>query len=89
MDELVARFFAIKRRCEARNFRFLVAGSLWLNRVERIICRGGREIQLLPREFKLLEFFMQNIGDVVTRRTLLRNEEGAPRKAFDRCSCRA
>jgi len=33
--------------------------------------RNGREIDLLPREFKLLEYFMRRPGQLVTRQMLL------------------
>jgi two-component system OmpR family response regulator len=35
--------------------------------VTREVRRGGREIALLPTEFKLLEFLMRNAGQVLTR----------------------
>jgi two-component system OmpR family response regulator len=35
--------------------------------------RGDREIDLLPREFRLLEFLMRHAGQVVTRTMLLEN----------------
>lgn len=70
IEELVARAISIRRRCEAHNFQYLVAGSLRLDRVERAAYRAGREIKLLPREFKLLEFLLQNADDVMTRNTI-------------------
>ena len=39
--------------------------------IVRRVRRGGREIELLPREFKLLEYFMRRPGLVVTRKMLL------------------
>ena len=35
--------------------------------------RGETEIPLQPREFRLLEYLMQNAGQVVTRTMLLEN----------------
>ena len=35
--------------------------------VTRQVRRGGREIALLPTEFKLLEFMLRNSGQVLTR----------------------
>ena len=35
--------------------------------------RGAQEIELLPREFRLLEFLMRHAGQVVTRTMLLEN----------------
>ena len=37
----------------------------------RQVNRAGREIQLQPREFRLLEFLMRRAGQVVTRTMLL------------------
>ena len=39
----------------------------------RSVTRSGREIDLLPREFRLLEFLMRHAGQVVTRTMLLEN----------------
>ena len=39
----------------------------------RNVTRSGREIDLLPREFRLLEFLMRHAGQVVTRTMLLEN----------------
>ena len=39
----------------------------------RAVTRGGRELDLLPREFRLLEFLMRHAGQVVTRTMLLEN----------------
>ncbi len=39
----------------------------------RNVTRAGREIDLLPREFRLLEFLMRHAGQVVTRTMLLEN----------------
>jgi two-component system, OmpR family, response regulator len=39
--------------------------------IGRKVTRGGREITLKPREFRLLEFLMRHAGQVVTRTMLL------------------
>jgi two-component system, OmpR family, response regulator len=41
--------------------------------LSRRVQRGAREIELLPREFRLLEFMMRRAGQVVTRTMLLEN----------------
>jgi two-component system OmpR family response regulator len=38
--------------------------------------RGDKEIDLLPREFKLLEFFLRRPGQLVTRAMLLQQVWG-------------
>ena len=39
--------------------------------VARTVTRGGEEIDLQPREFRLLEFLLRNEGRLVTRKMLL------------------
>lgn len=73
MDELLARVFAIRRRCQVDDKYLVIAGSLRIDRLERTVHRGSRKIDLLPREFKLLEFLVQNAGNVTTRSDILRN----------------
>jgi len=42
-----------------------------LDRLSHKVTRAGEEIALQPREYRLLEFLMQNAGKVVTRTMLL------------------
>ena len=46
-------------------------GDLSIDVASRRVARAGRELQLLPREFKLLEYFMRHKEQVVTRTMLL------------------
>jgi two-component system OmpR family response regulator len=39
----------------------------------RTVTRGSRAIDLMPQEFRLLEYFMRNANRVVTRTMLLEN----------------
>ncbi len=41
--------------------------------LSRRVSRAGREIELQPREFTLLEYLMRHAGQVVTRTMLLEN----------------
>ena len=72
LGELGARIEALLRRpvVEARETR-LVVGPLQLDLIDREARRGERRIELLPREFKLLEYMMRRPGQVVTRDMLL------------------
>jgi two-component system OmpR family response regulator len=45
--------------------------DLEMDLLKRSVTRGGREIELQPREFKLLEYLMRHAGRVVTRTMLL------------------
>ena len=49
----------------------LKVGPLVLNRLERTARRSERDIELLPLQFKLLEFLMLCEGQVATRTMLL------------------
>ncbi|MET0707427.1 MAG: response regulator transcription factor [Tardiphaga sp.] len=69
--ELVARIEALLRRpIETRETQLRV-GPLELDLIERTARRGEREIDLLPREFRLLEYMMQRNDQLLTRAMLL------------------
>ncbi|HEV2079156.1 MAG TPA: response regulator transcription factor [Allosphingosinicella sp.] len=71
--ELIARLNAISRRLggeEAPEAR-LVVGELSLDLLTRAASRGDRRIELLTKEFQLLEYLMRHSGQVVTRAMLL------------------
>jgi two-component system OmpR family response regulator len=70
--ELLARVEALARRSEtAAKETVLRVGDLTLDLVSRTASRSGREIELLPREFHLLQYLVRNAGQVVTRVMLL------------------
>lgn len=73
-SELLARVNALVRRSSrtAKDITLKVA-DLELNQITRKVARGGIAIELLPREFALLDILMQNAGRVVTRAMLLRH----------------
>jgi two-component system, OmpR family, response regulator len=71
MGELAARVEALLRRLDDVRTTRLRVGSLEMDLVERSVHRNGREIELLPREFKLLEYFLRHPGQIVTRAMLL------------------
>jgi two-component system OmpR family response regulator len=49
----------------------LRVADLEMDLIGRKVRRAGREIDLQPREFRLLEYLMRNAGRVVTRTMLL------------------
>ena len=72
--ELLARLEALLRRGSGSpTTTKLHVGELEMDLLARIVHRGGQEIDLLPREFRLLEFLMRHVGQVVTRTMLLEN----------------
>jgi two-component system OmpR family response regulator len=71
MGELAARIEALLRRLDDVRTTKLRAAGLEMDLIEQTVRRGEAEIDLLPREFKILEFFMRRPGQVVTRAMLL------------------
>ena len=70
--ELLARIEALLRRGSGRPATTrLKVGDLDMDLLARSVRRGTREIELLPREYRLLEFLMRHAGHVVTRTMLL------------------
>ena len=71
-SELLARIEALARRAvpEEQETRYVV-GELVLDRLSHRVTRGGENIPLQPREYRLLEYLMKNAGQVVTRTMLL------------------
>lgn len=69
--ELVARVEALLRRPIDSRETTLHAGPLELDLIERAVRRGDREIDLLPREFRLLEYMMRRSDQLLTRAMLL------------------
>ena len=72
MGELIARVAALRRRAVPEIRRTsLIVGPLVVDLIARSATRSGREVNLLPREFALLEYLMRHAGQVVTRAMLL------------------
>jgi two-component system, OmpR family, response regulator len=69
--ELVARIEALLRRPVASRETVLRVGQLELDLIKRTATRGERAIDLLPREFRLLEYMMQRSDQLLTRAMLL------------------
>lgn len=72
--ELVARVHAIGRRPRrTAPETSLKVADLEVDLLARAVLRAGQEIELQPREFRLLEYLMRHAGQVVTRTMLLEN----------------
>jgi len=69
--ELAARVEALLRRPAETRETVLRLGDLTLDLIDRQATRNNRPIELLPREFKLLEYLMRRPGQTVTRAMLL------------------
>ena len=71
LEELLARVNAITRRQQGPATGILRYQDLEMDRLKRLVKRGGKALDFSPREFRLLEFFLLNPERVVSRTTLL------------------
>ena len=72
MAELVARVQALIRRATGAPSATRVAvGDLTIDLLRREVTRGGRRIELRPREFALLEYLARSAGRVVSKTMIL------------------
>jgi two-component system OmpR family response regulator len=76
-SELVARLQALIRRASGTSEpTSLTVGDLSLNLLTREVIRGGKKIDLQPREFSLLEYLMRNAGRVVSKTMIMEHVWG-------------
>ena len=61
----------MRRRPAAEVETKLTCGDLTIDLLSRRVVRGGRVLDLLPREFRLLEYLLRHKDRVVTRTMLL------------------
>lgn len=73
IEELLARIEALLRRQDAVPTTRLKVGELELDLLTQKVTRAGKNLNLQPREFRLLEYLMKHAGQVVTRTMLLEN----------------
>ena len=87
--ELIARVNAFLRRSHARHTNEYRFGEFELNLTAHKLFRSGREIELTPREFRLLAYMASRPGCALTRNDILDSVWGyaiavTPR-SIDRC----
>ena len=71
-SELLARVQALIRRSTgASEPTGFMVGDLSMNLLTREVIRGGKKIDLQPREFALLEYLMRNAGKVVSKTMIM------------------
>jgi DNA-binding response OmpR family regulator len=70
-NELSARIRALLRRSHVPSDSVLKIADLKLDRVQRIVERAGRKVDLTGKEFSLLEYLMHNAGRNVTRSMII------------------
>ncbi|MCL5265061.1 MAG: response regulator transcription factor [Chloroflexi bacterium] len=69
-DELLARIRALLRRRQPGGGYVLQLGDLIVDTASREVRRGGQLIELTAKEFELLELFMRNQRQVLTREVI-------------------
>jgi len=75
--ELLARVNALARRPPPQDAPTVIeVADLRLDLLKRAVTRGGRRVDIQPREFQLLEYLMRHAGRVVTRTMLLESVWG-------------
>ncbi|HLJ21525.1 MAG TPA: response regulator transcription factor [Stellaceae bacterium] len=74
LAEMLARVDALARRSGTLvKETVLRVADLEMDLLARRVKRGSADLDLLPREFQLLEYFMRNEGRVISRAMLLAN----------------
>jgi DNA-binding response OmpR family regulator len=72
-SELQARVRALGRRNSPETSSLLKVEDLELDSVRHVASRDGKHLDLTAREFELLEYLMQHVGQVVSREMLARD----------------
>jgi two-component system OmpR family response regulator len=70
-SELSARIRAVLRRKNRAGQAHLKVADVELDYLLRTVQRGGRTIELTPKEFSLLEYFMRHQGTRITRNMII------------------
>jgi two-component system, OmpR family, copper resistance phosphate regulon response regulator CusR len=72
--ELIARIKALLKRAKpAATSHMLTAADLIMNLDTRKATRAGKSIDLTPKEFALLEYFLQNKNKILSKKDLARD----------------
>ena len=71
-SELLARVHALIRRASnAPEPTAITIGDLHIDLLGRVVMRAGREIDLQPREFGVLEYLARNAGRVISKTMIM------------------
>ncbi len=69
--ELLAKIRALSRRPPSDRRDAIRVGPILLNRVAHIVRVGDRRVELTPKEFAILEYFMSNPGRLLTKTAII------------------
>jgi two-component system copper resistance phosphate regulon response regulator CusR len=70
VDELLARLRSLLRRGKPANQPMVRVSDVAIDTVQHVVTRGGRLVDLSPREYALLEYLALRAGTLVTRQEL-------------------
>lgn len=76
IDELVLRLQAVLRRASGERLTVLHSADVTMNLVTREVRRGTQAIDLSPREFELLEFFLRSAERTLSRMSIIEHVWG-------------
>jgi two-component system, OmpR family, copper resistance phosphate regulon response regulator CusR len=79
--ELLARVRALLRRGRTQQVSRLQLADLEMDLLVRRVRRGGKDVELTPREFELLEYLLRHKEQVVSREMLAREVWKEPSRA--------
>ncbi|OVE81551.1 DNA-binding response regulator [bacterium M21] len=87
--ELMARAKAFIRRADSTEESTMAFGNFRLDTVSHRLLHEGQEIELMPKEYHVLEYFLRNKGKALTRNKLLEAVWGSSLivtdRSVDRC----
>ena len=69
-EELLARIRAMTRKKSGKKSNVFTLGDLQVDAQSHTVTRGDKEINLLPKEFTILEYMIRNQGTVLSREQL-------------------
>ena len=75
-NELKARLRALLRRPSQSLGEEIICGDITLNSLSHTVRRGDQKLDLMPKEYSLLEYLMRKKNQVVKKEELLRNVWG-------------
>jgi DNA-binding response OmpR family regulator len=89
IGELVARVNAFLRRTKAKQAEVFRFGEFELNLMSHTLFRDGREVEVTPKEFRLLAYFVSRRGCALARNDILNAVWGhsiiVTSRSIDRC----
>lgn len=73
MEELFARIRAVLRRRKTTDPNILKVADLIMDKVKHEIVRAGKNIELTPKEYKILDALLTHHGEAMSRKRLIDN----------------